>query len=204
IMMGIKRGLFSNEAGEGSAPNVAATAAVSHPVKQGLIQTLGVFTDTLLICSCTAFIILINGTADSGLSGIALTQNALDAELGMGLGSVFVATAIFFFAFTSIVANYYYGETNLRFITSRRWVVWVYRVAVAAMVMTGAVATLDFVWALADITMGLMTMCNLTALAVLGRYAIVLLDDYRSQLRNGRDPVYRSSTLPGLNTPAWD
>ncbi|MBD5280699.1 MAG: alanine:cation symporter family protein [Bacteroides sp.] len=204
IMMGIKRGLFSNEAGEGSAPNVAATATVSHPVKQGLIQTLSVFTDTLVICTCTAFIILLNGAPDSGLSGIALTQNALDMELGMNLGSIFVATAIFFFAFTSIVANYYYGETNIQFITPRRWVVWLYRIIVAGMVLVGAVSTLDFVWALADITMACMTICNLVAIAVLGRYAIILLNDYRSQLRNGRDPVYHSSKLPKLNTPSWD
>lgn len=202
IMMGIKRGLFSNEAGEGSAPNVAATASVSHPVKQGLIQTLGVFTDTLIICTCTAFIILLSGDLDSNLSGIALTQNALDAEIGHGLGSIFVAAAIFFFAFTSIVANYYYGETNICFLTERRWVVWIYRIAVAGMVMLGAIATLDFVWALADITMALMTICNLAALAVLGRYAIILLHDYKAQLRNGNDPVYHSSTLPHLKTPA--
>ncbi len=204
IMMGIKRGLFSNEAGEGSAPNVAATASVSHPVKQGLIQTLGVFTDTLIICTCTAFIILLNGAPEYGLSGIALTQNALDLELGYGLGSVFVATAIFFFAFTSIVANYYYGETNIRFITPKRWIVWLYRLMVGAMVMIGAISTLDFVWALADITMALMTICNLAALAVLGRYAIILLEDYKTQLRNGNDPVYRSSLLPHLKTPCWD
>lgn len=204
IMMGIKRGLFSNEAGEGSAPNVAATASVSHPVKQGLIQTLGVFTDTLIICTCTAFIILLNGTPENGLSGIALTQNALDLELGHSLGSIFVATAIFFFAFTSIVANYYYGESNIRFITPRPWIIWVYRMMVGGMVMTGAIATLDFVWALADITMALMTICNLAAIAVLGRYAIILLDDYKAQLRDGRNPIYRSSHLPHLKTPCWD
>ncbi len=204
IMMGIKRGLFSNEAGEGSTPNVAATAQVSHPVKQGLIQTLGVFTDTIIICTCTAFIILLNGAPDSGLSGIALTQTALDAELGRNLGSIFVALAIFFFAFTSIVANYYYGETNIQFFTSQRWVIWVYRIIVGAMVMIGALSTLDFVWALADITMALMTICNLVAIAVLGRYAVILLDDYRSQLKKGHDPVYRSSTLPKLKTKCWD
>lgn len=204
IMMGIKRGLFSNEAGEGSAPNVAATASVSHPVKQGLIQTLGVFTDTLIICTCTAFIILLNGIPEDGLSGIALTQNALDLELGHSLGSIFVATAIFFFAFTSIVANYYYGESNIRFITPRPWVIWVYRMMVGGMVMIGAIATLDFVWALADITMALMTICNLAAIAVLGRYAIILLDDYKAQLRDGRNPTYRSSHLPHLKTPCWD
>lgn len=204
IMMGIKRGLFSNEAGEGSAPNVAATASVSHPVKQGLIQTLGVFTDTLIICTCTAFIILLNGIPEDGISGIALTQNALDLELGHSLGSIFVATAIFFFAFTSIVANYYYGESNIRFITPRPWVIWVYRMMVGGMVMIGAIATLDFVWALADITMAMMTICNLAAIAVLGRYAIILLDDYKAQLRDGRNPIYRSSHLPHLKTPCWD
>jgi len=204
VMMGIKRGLFSNEAGEGSAPNVAATASVSHPVKQGLIQTLGVFTDTLIICTCTAFIILFGGVdMTGGLNGIALTQASLDAEMGSGLGSIFVAIAIFCFAFTSIVANYYYGETNLQFITPRRWVVNLYRVLVGAMVFTGAVSTLDFVWAFADITMGLMTVCNLAALAVLGRYAIILLNDYNAQRLRGYDPTYHSSTLPHLDTPCW-
>ena len=110
IMTGVKRGLFSNEAGEGSAPNVAATATVSHPVKQGLIQALGVFTDTLLVCSCTAFVILISGLYDiSELKGIALTQAALGSEIG-SLGPTFVAVAILLFAFSSIIGNYYYGE----------------------------------------------------------------------------------------------
>lgn len=116
MMNGIKRGLFSNEAGEGSAPNVAATASVSHPVKQGLIQALGVFTDTLLVCSCTAFIILISGLYTSPeLNGIALTQSALQSEIG-SIGPIFIAIAIFLFAFSSIIGNYYYGETNIRFL----------------------------------------------------------------------------------------
>ena len=119
LMQGIKRGLFSNEAGMGSAPNVAATAHVSHPVKQGLIQTLGVFTDTLLICTCTAFIILFGGVPDASLNGIQLTQAALVSEIGP-VGGLFVAVAIFLFAFSSIIGNYYYGEANVRFITSRR------------------------------------------------------------------------------------
>lgn len=203
VMMGIKRGLFSNEAGEGSAPNVAATASVSHPVKQGLIQTLGVFTDTLLICSCTAFIILFGGHLGSEANGIALTQVSLDSELGRGLGSLFVSIAIFFFAFTSIVANYYYGETNLKFITPKPWVITVYRLMVGGMVFIGAISTLDFVWAFADITMGLMTACNLAALAVLGKYAVILLKDYQNQRLKGYDPIYRRSTLPKLNTPCW-
>ena len=109
-MYGVKRGLFSNEAGEGSAPNVAATATVTHPVKQGLIQALGVFTDTLLVCSCTAFIILISGLYNvPELNGIALTQSALQSEIGSA-GPVFIAIAILLFAFSSIIGNYYYGD----------------------------------------------------------------------------------------------
>ena len=122
MMNGIKRGLFSNEAGEGSAPNVAATATTTHPVKQGLIQALGVFTDTLLVCSCTAFIILISGLYEvPELNGIALTQSALQNEVG-NVGPMFVAVAIFLFAFSSNIGNYYYGEANIRFITPNRGV----------------------------------------------------------------------------------
>ena len=119
LMQGIKRGLFSNEAGMGSAPNAAATANVTHPVKQGLIQTLAVFTDTLLICTCTAFIILFSGAPlDGSSNGVQLTQQALTNEIGAS-GSIFVAVALFFFAFSSILGNYYYGEANIRFITRR-------------------------------------------------------------------------------------
>ena len=120
LMQGIKRGLFSNEAGMGSAPNVAATASVTHPVKQGLIQTLGVFTDTLIICTCTAFIILFSGAPlDGSVNGVQLTQEALTLEVGKS-GGIFVAIAIFLFAFSSIIGNYYYGEANIRFITPKK------------------------------------------------------------------------------------
>ena len=205
MIMGIKRGLFSNEAGEGSAPNVAATASVSHPVKQGLIQTLAVYTDTIIICTCTAFIILCSGVFDNGHNGIELTQDALNHEIG-AIGSSFVTIAIFFFAFTSIVGNYYYGETNIQFMTKKRWVIYLYRIAVGAMVMIGAVSQLDFAWALADITMGLMTLCNIAAILVLGKYAIRLLDDYRNQKLKGYDPTYRSSTIPEIadKTRCWE
>ena len=207
LVMGIKRGLFSNEAGEGSTPNAAATAAVSHPVKQGLIQALGVYTDTLVICSCTAFIILCSGLYLDGHDGIALTPKAIDAGLGAGnstVGSTFVTIAIFFFAFTSIIANYYYGETNLRFIHNSDRLIYAYRVAAAVMVYIGGVASLDFVWGFADVTMALMTLCNLAAIVALAKYVVVLLRDYTSQRRLG-DPVYRASTLPEIadETPCW-
>ncbi|MCM1029395.1 MAG: alanine:cation symporter family protein [Pseudoflavonifractor sp.] len=205
VIMGVKRGLFSNEAGEGSTPNAAATASVSHPVKQGLLQTLGVYVDTLFVCTATAFIILCSGVFDSGETGIALTQAALDNETGSSLGSAFVAAAIFFFAFSSIIANYYYGEANIQFITTRRWPVTALKLCSTAMVMTGALVELDTVWALADITMALMTICNVAAILVLGRYAVACLADYTSQRRQGLDPLYRRSAIPSIArlTECW-
>ena len=194
VMQGIKRGLFSNEAGMGSAPNAAATASTSHPVKQGLIQTLGVFTDTLIICSSTAFIILMSGVSLTGADGVKLTQEALTAEIG-GAGRIFVAVAIFFFAFSSIFGNYYYGEANIRFITKSRVALNTYRLIVGAMVMGGAMMSLQTVWSLADITMGLMTLCNLVAIALLGGQAMRLLEDYRAQKRKGIDPVFKKSSV---------
>lgn len=208
VMMGVKRGLFSNEAGEGSTPNAAATADVTHPVKQGLIQSLGVFTDTLIMCTCTAFIILCSGVWNNGDSadGIVLTQQAIDASLGHGgFGSVFVSVAIFFFAFTSIVANYYYGETNLAFIRRSKWAINVYRLMVGGLVFAGCLWPLKVVWGLADLTMSLMTFCNIAAIFVLGKYAIHCLKDYRSQRRAGKDPQYHRSTIPEIadRTECW-
>ncbi len=196
LMQGIKRGLFSNEAGMGSAPNVAATAHVSHPVKQGLIQTLGVFTDTLIICTCTAFIILFSGAPlDGSTNGVQLTQHALTNEIGPS-GAIFVAVALFFFAFSSILGNYYYGEANVRYLTHRKWVLNIYRILVGGMVMFGAVATFDLAWSLADVTMGLMVLCNLIAISLLGKYAFRLLEDYRAQKSAGiKDPVFTKNRL---------
>lgn len=207
MAMGIRRGLFSNEAGEGSAPNVAATADVSHPVKQGLVQSLGVYTDTLIICTCTAFIILLSGVhiGDSE-EGITLTQRAIDASFGSsGFGATFVSLAIFFFAFTSIVANYYYGETNIRFLTSKRVYLDIYRLAVGAMVLIGAISSLGFVWSLADITMALMAICNLIAIVLLVKYAVRALKDYTSQRKLGLDPTYYREVNPEIEniTDCW-
>ena len=199
LMQGIKRGLFSNEAGMGSAPNVAATADVSHPVKQGLIQTLGVFSDTLVICTCTAFIILFSGVPLGGeANGVQLTQMALDNEIGSG-GSIYVAVAILFFAFSSIIGNYYYGEANLRYITHNKVVMTIFRLMTGAMVMFGALASLDLAWSLADVCMGLMTICNLIAIVLLGKYAFRLLEDYLEQKRRGiKDPVFTKDKMKDI------
>ena len=199
LMQGIKRGLFSNEAGMGSAPNVAATADVSHPVKQGLIQTLGVFSDTLVICTCTAFIILFSGVPLGGeANGVQLTQMALNNEIGSG-GSIYVAIAILFFAFSSIIGNYYYGEANLRYITHNKWVMTIFRLMTGAMVMFGALASLDLAWSLADVCMGLMTICNLIAIVLLGKYAFRLLEDYLAQKRQGiKNPTFTKDKMKDI------
>ena len=200
IINGVKRGLFSNEAGEGSAPNVAATASVSHPVKQGLIQALGVFTDTLLVCSCTSFIILISGLYKvPELNGIALTQTALQSEVG-AMGPIFIAVAILLFAFSSIIGNYYYGEANIRFITPNNTVMTIYRICSAGvMVMFGALSSFELVWNIVDFFMAFLTACNLIAIVILGRYAFRLLDDYRQQKRKGiKEPVFHRRQLPEI------
>ena len=200
IMNGVKRGLFSNEAGEGSAPNVAATASVTHPVKQGLIQALGVFTDTLLVCSCTAFIILISGLYEvPELNGIMLTQSALQSEVGAA-GPIFIAIAIFLFAFSSIIGNYYYGEANIRFITPNPTIMIVYRIfSGGVMVVFGAMASFELVWNIVDFFMAFLTACNLIAIVILGKYAFRLLDDYREQKRRGiKEPTFHRSQFPEI------
>ena len=198
IMIGIRRGLFSNEAGEGSAPNVAATAHVSHPVKQGLIQALGVFTDTLLVCSCTAFLVLISGLyTTEGIQGIQLTQASMESQVG-SWGTIFVAIAIILFAFSSIIGNYYYGEANIRFLTDKKWALQVFRIfSGGVFVFFGAVASFEFVWNLGDLFMALLTLCNLIALVFLCKYVFKLLDNYREQKRRGiKNPVFHRSDLP--------
>lgn len=204
IIMGLKRGLFSNEAGEGSAPNAAATAETSHPVKQGLIQTLGVYMDTIVVCTCTAIIILSSGVWSCGESGIELTQLALTEHIGP-VGGTVVAVAIFFFAFSSILGNYFYGETNVYFLSQRPGVMLGYRLMLGVMVFVGALTTLDVAWGLVDIFMAIMTICNVIALLCLGKYTLRLLDDYLSQRREGKDPVFRKETMPDIasDLEAW-
>lgn len=207
VMTGVKRGLFSNEAGEGSTPNVAATASTSHPVKQGLIQALGVFTDTLVVCSCTAFIILFSGTLGSGDNGIALTQAALEHEIGPA-GVYFVAIAILMFAYTSIIGNYYYGEANLRYLLGKkqgRGYVTAFRIlSGGCFVLFGGYASLEMVWSIGDLFMALLTGVNLFAIVRLSPLVWRLLDHYRAQRKAGKDPVFHRSDLPGVALDAWE
>ena len=200
IMNGIKRGLFSNEAGMGSAPNAAATAEVSHPVEQGLLQAFGVFLDTIIICSATAFIILFSGLYTSPeTDGILLTQQALSNTLGPWAGT-FLTLLVFLLAFSSIIGNYYYGQTNIEFIKGENSKVYlnIYRIIVVGIVIFGSTASLDFVWSLADVFMALMACLNLIVILKLGKIAFAALEDYKFQRKQGHVPVFRSSTIKDM------
>jgi alanine or glycine:cation symporter, AGCS family len=191
IMMGVKRGLFSNEAGLGSAPNVAAVAEVSHPAAQGVVQALSVFIDTILVCTSTALIILLSGVYQPGaeMAGVVLTQTALAAVVGEW-GRVFVSMALLLFVFTTLVYNYYLGENALGFFTQKRSPVMVYRVLVVCLVLWGSVQDLGTVFAFADVTMGLLAICNLIALGLLFKVGLRLMRDYDGQIKAGvKTPV---------------
>ena len=203
IMTGARRGLFSNEAGMGSAPNAAATANISHPVKQGYVQAFSVFVDTLIICSCTAFIVLLANYQALDGEGIALTQRALTQELG-GLGSYFLSASVLLFAFTSIIGNYYYGQANVEFLTRSRTVMVLFRTGVSVMVFLGAVLQLKLVWNAADLFMTVMALMNLYAIFRLRRQALDVLADYRRQKAQGKDPVFNPADVPSVqHTEAW-
>ncbi|CAV17509.1 MULTISPECIES: alanine/glycine:cation symporter family protein [Vibrio] len=208
MINGIKRGLFSNEAGMGSAPNAAASATPypPHPASQGYVQMLGVFMDTIVICSATVAIILMSGeyVPHGEVTGIELTQRALTAQVGEW-GGIFVAVAIFFFAFTSIIANYSYAETNLIFLehNNKKGLV-LFRIVVLGMVMFGSLATLPTVWALADVSMGLMAIVNLVAIILLSGIVIKLAKDYNRQLDAGKVPTFDADDFPELKAQLED
>ncbi|WP_261834762.1 alanine/glycine:cation symporter family protein [Vibrio ishigakensis] len=212
LINGIKRGLFSNEAGMGSAPNAAASATPypPHPASQGYVQMLGVFTDTIVICTATVAIILVSGeyVPHGEITGIELTQRALSAEVG-SWGGIFVAVAIFFFAFTSIIANYSYAETNLIFLEhNHKAGLNIFRVIVLGMVLFGAVSSLPTVWAMADVSMGLMAIVNMVAILLLSGIVVKLAKDYNKQLKAGKVPTFDANDFPELQSQLeegiWD
>jgi len=207
VLHGIRRGLFSNEAGMGSAPNAAATADVTHPVKQGFIQALGVIVDTFIICSSTAMIVLVSGVyKTSELTGIPLTQESLRVSLG-DFAATFVSISVFLFALSTIMGNYYYGESNISFMKNSKKTIYLYRFAVIGMVLFGALYSAELIWSLADIFMGLMVLVNLYAITRLSKVAKALLLDYIAQKKKGVDPVFHAdsiSNLPGReHLEAW-
>ncbi|WP_341960944.1 alanine/glycine:cation symporter family protein [Pseudomonas sp. RC10] len=208
IVMGVKRGVFANEAGLGSAPNVAAVAEVPHPVAQGVVQAFSVFLDTFVICTCTALLILLSGFYTPGFEGdgIALTQNSLAAVVG-DWGKLFISVALSLFVFTSILYNYYLGENSLRYLLGEsRKALMGYRALVLALILWGAVEDLGTVFAFADITMTLLAFVNLIALAMLFKIGLRILNDYDAQRKAGiKTPVFDSSQFPDLDLDlkAW-
>ena len=208
ILNGFKRGLFSNEAGMGSAPNAAAAATPypPHPASQGYVQMAGVFIDTILICTASAAIILLAGPVEG--TGVTLVQNALTSEVG-GWGKYFLAIVVLFFAFTSIVANYFYAENCLVFIEHNHPAgLLIFRLIVLAMVMFGAVGSLPFVWNFADVAMGLMAITNLIAILLLSGLAVKLARDYDAQRAAGKLPKFDASQYPEIRSKLepgiWD
>lgn len=210
MVMGIKRGLFSNEAGLGSAPNVAAVAYVPHPASQGVVQAFSVFIDTLIVCSCTAFIVLLGDVYQPGmateLGGVALTQASLAGHVGEW-GRSFVSVAMLLFGFTTIIYNYYLGENSLAYFGGdRRGVVAGYRLAVIALCGWGATTDLGTVFAFADVTMGLLALANLLALALLFKKGLRLMRDFDDQINRGvREPVFDARRFAdmGVEPQAW-
>lgn len=204
---GMRRGLFSNEAGMGSAPNAAASATVSHPVKQGLVQTLGVYFDTLLVCTITAFIVLLGPAVSYGLDdvqGVSLTQSALADSLGDWSAHA-ITFILFFLAFSSVIGNYYLAQTNLEYLTESKTALNVFRFIVIGFVIFGAFGSVPLVWALGDTMAGLLAIFNIVAIIPLGGVALKLLKNFNEQRRQGVDPVFNRDMLPEIkNVEYWD
>ena len=204
VVIGIKRGLFSNEAGMGSAPNASASASVSHPAKQGMVQVLSVFIDTLLICSATAMMLLLSGVEGKTgvLDGIPFVQKAVSANVG-NWGIHFITLSIFAFAFSSLIGNYYYAESNILFIKNNKKLLFVFRITCILAVFFGAQADFSMMWNIADITMGCMATVNIIVILILGNKAIRVLKDYEKQKKEGKDPVFSAKDVGIDNADCW-
>lgn len=205
VVIGIKRGLFSNEAGMGSAPNASASASVSHPAKQGLVQVLSVFIDTLLICSATAMMLLVSGVegVPQVLDGIPYVQKAISANIG-NWGIHFITFSILAFAFSSIVGNYYYAESNILFIKNNPKLLFAFRCTCLVAIFLGAQADFSVIWNISDITMGCMATVNIVSILLLGNIAIKVLKDYEKQKKEGKNPVFHAKSLGIENAECWD
>lgn len=205
VVIGIKRGLFSNEAGMGSAPNASATASVSHPAKQGLVQVVSVFIDTLLICSATAMMLLLSGVQGipKELDGIPFVQKAISANVGEW-GIHFITFSIFTFAFSSLIGNYYYAESNILFIKNNKVLLLIFRITCLLAIFFGAQSDFSLMWNIADITMGCMATVNIIAIVLLGNIAIRVLKDYERQLKTGKNPEFHAKEIGIDNTDCWN
>lgn len=203
VVIGIKRGLFSNEAGMGSAPNASSSAEVDHPVKQGLVQVISVFIDTILICSSTAMMLLVSGIEGQSevLDGIPYVQAAISSNVGEW-GIHFITFSIFAFAFSSLIGNYYYAESNILFIKNNKVLLFIFRVTCLVAIFLGAQADFGLVWNIADITMGFMAIVNIIAIFLLGKVAFKVLDHYERKKKQGENPVFYEDEV-GLTGTVW-
>ncbi len=208
VMYGIKRGLFSNEAGVGSAPNASASADTTHPAKQGLVQVLSVFIDTILICSATAFMCMCSGVEPTAkLSGAPYVQAALSENLG-AFGPIFITVAMILFAFTTLLGNLFYADKCLIFILGKvpgKTFMRVYHIIASLIILVGAGLSADFLWNIADITMGGMTIINIPVIFILSKYALRALKDYEKQRKEGKEPIFHARDI-GLpdKVDYWD
>jgi alanine or glycine:cation symporter, AGCS family len=220
IQWGVKRGVYSNEAGQGTGPHASSAAEISHPAKQGLVQGFSVYVDTLLVCSATAFMLLITGqynveAADgsrmfTGIAGVpagpGYVQTALENAMP-GFGAIFVAVALLFFAFTTIVAYYYIAETNIAYINRtvhRPWLTMLLRVIIIGATFYGSIKTADLAWGLGDIGVGLMAWLNIVAIVLLRNTAFKCLRDYEAQKAAGKDPEFDPLALGISNAHYWE
>lgn len=203
VVQGIKRGLFSNEAGMGSAPNAAASADVSHPVKQGLVQVISVYIDTIIICSVTGFIIVLsNFEGKENLKGMSLVQGALNSQIGE-IGIHIITISIFLFAFSSLVGNYFYAEANIKFLSDKKAVLFVFRLTCIFAVILGGISSFDLAWGIADVLMVFMTLINLFAIITLHPVAKVTLDDYIKKLKDNKELVFIANNVGVYDTECW-
>lgn len=221
IQWGVKRGVYSNEAGQGTGPHPSAAADVSHPAKQGLVQAFSVYIDTLFVCSATGFMLLITGlynvqnphNADAylyhGVNGVAAgpgyVQTAME-NIMPGFGAIFVAVALFFFAFTTIIAYYYMAETNVRYLSRTlklEWMIPVLKIVAVGVAIYGSVKTADLAWALGDLGVGMMAWLNIVGILFLQKPAFAALRDYEAQLKAGKDPIYDAEANGVHNAPIW-
>ncbi len=218
-MWGVKRGVYSNEAAQGTGPHASSAAAVSHPVKQGLVQAFSVYIDTLFVCSATGFMLLITGLYNvqgvdgaalyTGIAGVAAgpgyVQTAMESMMP-GFGNYFVAIALFFFAFTTIIAYYYIAETNIAYINRkihRPWLTFLLKLCLMASTVYGTIRTADLAWGLGDIGVGLMARLNIIAIVLLHKKAFASLKDYETQNAQGIDPQFDPVRLGIKNADYW-
>ncbi len=203
LMLGIKKGLFSNEAGMGSAPNAAASADTSHPVKQGMVQVISVFIDTILICTTTAFMVLLSGAPlDGSMNGIPFVQLAISKNIG-DIGNHFVTISVFLFAFSSVIGNYCYAESNILFINKSKILLNVFRCTCLVAVFVGALSEFETVWNFAEVLMALMAIINIITIFVIGKTSFNALKDYLLQKKEGKDPVFYAEKIGLHNTDVW-